>query len=352
MRFQFLFLLIFTISSAFAQIGTLTISPKVEERVIMPYDSLENITRSNLPSLVGQKIQIIPQQRTSSLGLDTGPTLYNSKPSTMFNNDKVVNPDTRFTIYNSKFGSFDNEVFDIVGVDSIFDSDFYTYRTGHFYLIVKNEKYPTNHYLDIALTNDEYDSNKKLIRRTEFYNTMEFMILGYYEKCRQRLIGTKLVNKYPENKSLGGNYIVYNVSSGEPLTSIPENLVWTIKDITLINSQSYKGLGYILSSDSMPDCFTSYYLNSFENYDEFVKSQQEKKEWEQKMIRTYGKTNGKLIIDGRVKIGFTKKMCEEAWGKPSEINKSIGSWGVHEQWVYGLGSYLYFENGKLTSIDN
>lgn len=70
------------------------------------------------------------------------------------------------------------------------------------------------------------------------------------------------------------------------------------------------------------------------------------------MIRTYGKANGKLIIDGRVKIGFTKKMCEEAWGEPNEINKSIGSWGVHEQWVYGLGSYLYFENGKLTSIDN
>ena len=335
MRYSLFFLFIFCYLFGFAQIGTLTITPKVEERVVLPYDSLENITRNNLPSLVGQKVQIIPQKRSSSLGLDTGPTLYKSKPTSRDNNGLVVNPDTRFYVYNSKFGSFDNEVFDIVGVDSIFDSDFFTYRTGHFYLIVKNEKYPTNHYLDIALTNDEYDSNKNLIRRAEFYNTMEFMILGYYEKCRQRLIGTKLVNKYPENKSLGGNYIVY-----------------TIKDITLIDSQNYKGLGYLLSSDSIPDCFTSYYLNSFENYDEFVKSQQEKKEWEQKMIRTYGKTNGKLIIDGRVKIGFTKIMCEEAWGKPNEINKSTGSWGVHEQWVYGLGSYLYFENGKLTSIDN
>lgn len=352
MRFQFLSLFIFFYSSIFAQIGTLTILPKVEERIVLPYDSLENITRNNLPSLVGQKVQILPKQRTSSLGLDKGPTLYKSRPSAMFNNDIVVNPDTRFKTYNSKFGSFDNEVFDIVGVDSIFDSDFYTYRAGRFYLIVKNEKYPTNHYLDIALTNDEYDSNKKLIRRAEFYNTMEFMIIGYYEKSRERLIGTKLVNKYPENKSLSGNYIVYNISSGEPLTSIPENLVWTIKDITLIDSQNYKGLGYLLSSDSMPDCFTSYYLNSFEKYDEFIKSQQERKTWEQKMIRTYGKANGNLIIQGKVKLGFTKKMCKEAWGEPSEINKSTGSWGVHEQWVYGLGSYLYFKNGKLTSIDN
>ena len=45
-------------------------------------------------------------------------------------------------------------------------------------------------------------------------------------------------------------------------------------------------------------------------------------------------------------------MCVEAWGKPNDINKSIGSWGVHEQWCYSFGSYLYFENGKLTAIDN
>lgn len=70
------------------------------------------------------------------------------------------------------------------------------------------------------------------------------------------------------------------------------------------------------------------------------------------MIRKYGRTNGNLIIQGKVKLGFTKEMCREAWGSPSDINKSSGSWGVHEQWVYGLGSYLYFENGRLTAIDN
>lgn len=70
------------------------------------------------------------------------------------------------------------------------------------------------------------------------------------------------------------------------------------------------------------------------------------------MIKRYGKVNGQLIIEGRVKLGFTKKMCEESWGIPSDINKTTGSWGVHEQWVYDSGNYLYFENGKLTSIDN
>jgi len=33
------------------------------------------------------------------------------------------------------------------------------------------------------------------------------------------------------------------------------------------------------------------------------------------------------------------------------INRTTGSYGTHEQWVYG-GSYLYFQNGVLTTIQN
>ena len=52
------------------------------------------------------------------------------------------------------------------------------------------------------------------------------------------------------------------------------------------------------------------------------------------------------------KIGMTAEMCREAWGTPDDINRSSGSWGVHEQWCYDWGGYLYMENGKLTSIQN
>jgi hypothetical protein len=46
-------------------------------------------------------------------------------------------------------------------------------------------------------------------------------------------------------------------------------------------------------------------------------------------------------------------MVLESWGHPSGgINKTTGAWGIHEQWVYGMGQYLYFENGKLTTIQN
>ncbi len=70
------------------------------------------------------------------------------------------------------------------------------------------------------------------------------------------------------------------------------------------------------------------------------------------LCKKYGQTYGKIIFERKVRIGMTKAMCIDAWGKPQSINTSTGAWGVHEQWVYGLSSYLYFENGKLTSIQN
>ena len=36
-----------------------------------------------------------------------------------------------------------------------------------------------------------------------------------------------------------------------------------------------------------------------------------------------------------------------------DINTSTYSFGIHKQYdVYGYGNYAYFENGKLTAIQN
>jgi hypothetical protein len=54
------------------------------------------------------------------------------------------------------------------------------------------------------------------------------------------------------------------------------------------------------------------------------------------------------IILKKARLGMTKAMVLDSWGKPISINKSVGSWGVNEQWVYS-SAYFYFENGLLTS---
>jgi hypothetical protein len=52
-----------------------------------------------------------------------------------------------------------------------------------------------------------------------------------------------------------------------------------------------------------------------------------------------------------VSIGMTKdEVRASSWGRPQNINTSVYRFGTHEQWVYGGGNYLYFENGVLTSI--
>jgi hypothetical protein len=56
----------------------------------------------------------------------------------------------------------------------------------------------------------------------------------------------------------------------------------------------------------------------------------------------------------RVRIGMTREQAIAGWGRPRDINRTSGAFGVHEQWVYGeYGSgYLYFEDGVLTTIQN
>lgn len=52
-------------------------------------------------------------------------------------------------------------------------------------------------------------------------------------------------------------------------------------------------------------------------------------------------------------LGMTSEEVERhtGWGIPEKKNISTGSYGVHEQWVYGYGKYLYLEDGIVTDIE-
>ena len=54
----------------------------------------------------------------------------------------------------------------------------------------------------------------------------------------------------------------------------------------------------------------------------------------------------------RIGMGTNEVVNDTSWGKPHSINRTTGSFGTTEQWVYGSGNYLYFNNGKLTTIQN
>lgn len=71
-----------------------------------------------------------------------------------------------------------------------------------------------------------------------------------------------------------------------------------------------------------------------------------------KFEKKYGKEYGEIIANYQVRVGMTEEMCQDSWGKPESINTTTNAYGNRQQWVYGDGNYLYFDNGKLTTIQN
>ena len=45
---------------------------------------------------------------------------------------------------------------------------------------------------------------------------------------------------------------------------------------------------------------------------------------------------------------MSKSDVLRAWGKPNDINRTVGDYGTSEQWVYG-NEYIYFDNGTVTA---
>lgn len=63
----------------------------------------------------------------------------------------------------------------------------------------------------------------------------------------------------------------------------------------------------------------------------------------------------KLIKEKKIRIGMSEEALIASWGSPRKVNRSVGRYGVHKQYVYGSHSgystptYVYVENGKVTS---
>ncbi len=58
------------------------------------------------------------------------------------------------------------------------------------------------------------------------------------------------------------------------------------------------------------------------------------------------------IVEKKVMVGMSKEQAIVAWGKPKDINTTATAGGTHEQWVYNSGTYIYFDDGILSAIQN
>lgn len=170
----------------------------------------------------------------------------------------------------------------------------------------------------------------------EFEHTWPFIVVSYFEYLKKKCIGEKYFSS-ETNKE--------DIKTGKPIV-LSLNEFWECVDVT-IEDKSYD-LALVVKNQKGETSFIEVHsLGKQENgtyivyeklvYDDYVKK--------------FGITNMNKIMQRKVSIGMTKEMCRASWGEPNDINKTTGNFGVHEQWVYKNG-YLYFENGKLTNIQN
>lgn len=92
------------------------------------------------------------------------------------------------------------------------------------------------------------------------------------------------------------------------------------------------------------------------DYTDILSKQPEAKAKVEKILSDIRKQDLKAKAEKKklgVAVGMSKDdVLASSWGRPNSINRTTGTWGVHEQWVYGGHNYLFFENGVLTTIMN
>ncbi|MCF8372011.1 MAG: hypothetical protein K9H64_10335 [Bacteroidales bacterium] len=233
------------------------------------------------------------------------------------------------------------------------------------------------------LTDEQNDTLfMEYTRQNWEWNRVEpFILLSYYEKQKIKYIGNSFIANFEKDQAIPP---ILDINTGEEIKfgNLSE---WKCTGLEFLNTSiRYLQFYLIFQNENMNTIKVrirkeekheknlevksfiekNEYLTQIElaklaeterqRLEELEKEKRKKNEEERhKNIRSkYGTFYGNLILENKVQLGMTKEMCELSWGYPVDINRTTVSGLVHEQWVYSYKNYLYFENGKLTAIQN
>ena len=315
---KMLFLFFILIANTYGQITTTKVAPKVEQGKIVQYDSLQNYLGKDVYKYVGQEIYL----KGKSEGL-------------------------------RKFGYkdfyIDYKVPFIIDKDNVYKccdgySSKYDDLVGKYFKVLEVIKHPKAHedelYASVCFLKLEEKETKNVVffqYSLQFETAFPFIVVGYFEKLKKTEIGREFILR-------GRNWISSDVmtemNTGLPVSNFVAGAKWRCVDITI--EEKYYSLSLVIANEKgeqIPLGIDNTKVNNwvFEYRDA------------ENFRKKFGNENWKIILDGKVKIGMTKEMCELSWGEPKAINETISAGSKSEQWVYGK-NYLYFENGLLKTI--
>jgi hypothetical protein len=201
--------------------------------------------------------------------------------------------------------------------------------------------------------NKIYSSGKGIIatviKPTCLYNYMGLSPDGDGDQSKKLNVNDKLKCK---------EFIKYALPTARPHLGLMEgdavDLVFVEKD----SSTGYVIQGFLEFEDSLfltnlkkVDSLDIVFSN-IESESIIIDSLLPERERKDSLSSKYKKSRFKNgVINKKIKIGMTVEMVIDSWGKPEDIHRTVGNWGVHEQWIYGT-TYLYFENNILTSFQD
>lgn len=198
-----------------------------------------------------------------------------------------------------------------------------------------------------------------------------WVVVGYYEKIKSSYEGKELVFITDDDGSADADGLI-NMKTQQRDYSVPKGSKWKCKEVTInLKEDPYSHIKgnrviLILENDELGEyyCYAeneaatlsltvnNYLLNKFVTPQEYEKLKKDEAKRKADLIRRYGAQKGKLISEGIIEVGMTKRMCFDAWGVPEKINTTSSTAGVYEQLVYGAGYYVYLENGIITTIQH
>ncbi len=303
---------------------TITTTPEKNEKeeVIAPYDSLRNMSKKNIMSLEGQTLFIFGNRSEKDYGFRD--LFYYSIHKKDILNFSIV-----------------DDIYKMAGLGVTP----YEAVAGEYYLIKKviksTERYipEYNLLLENTTTKDTlYMYMKEHQLSSDGEDEVSWIIVGFYEKWKQLNVGRCFKMKY-DNR-------IFDVYNSEEKYKSKTGLDFVCEDLVVAPGE-YNNLYIVFSNPTEGKiCIPmSSWWWSAEVPSGFVPI-----ELYQEYVLQYGKEYADLIIQSIVRIGMPAEVARCAWGYPKDINTTKGTFGVHEQWNYGNGAYLYFENGKLTTI--
>lgn len=321
-------------TNCYSQITTIA-APKEVVKEVLKYDSLESLTYENAPLHVGQTLFLKGDSYSKA---DNGfcYTFYTKMVTdsliSSLNNQNFRNHLKRVSREDYLYKPI--ETGKMLGDRKETVSD-YSALVGKYYKIVSIKTEKSRYSRDIIywfeLVNK--DSSPFYLRLENDYSThKDFVTLGYYEKMKQTFVGKEFYSK--------GRYELDKIDTKDKVT-LPFKIKFKCTDIA-VNVGENGPIFAVLENETHGRIKGE--IKKGERLNHFITVS-----FYNECIRKYGTKFGNDVAKGRIELGMNKKMVIDAWGAPKDINITNGSFGTHEQWIYG-DRYLYFENGRLTSM--